>query len=138
MHIQKPSPRSEYREQELERTAQSATLAEKFPELTALTASITHFAPRGVLQTRAIKYTFNIAQAKSFLRFDCQNPECIRGDFDLSEELVKAVAARQKIASGEAVCQGWRTKATIGSIRCESILRYKLSLAYKPAAMKPK
>jgi hypothetical protein len=63
-------------------------------------------------------------------RFDCLNSECIRGDFDLSQELTNAVAARRTTATGEKCCQGWRSKTTIDTVHCHNILRYKLSLGY--------
>jgi hypothetical protein len=138
MYPQKPSPHSEHRQREMERTEQSVTLAQKFPGLTSLVASLSHFRPDGELVTRAVKYTFNLDQAKSLFRFDCSNPECVGGDFDLSGDLAQAVAARQKIASGESVCQGWRSKDAIGSARCQNILRFKLNLGYKPVAAKPR
>jgi hypothetical protein len=79
----------------------------------------------------SLKLTFNLDHAKSLVRFDCSNPECIGGDFDLSTVLANAVAGRRKTVTGEAICQGWRNKSTIDLVRCHHILRFKLSLGYK-------
>ena len=130
MSRQKFTPRADYRQQESQRTKESISLAEKFRELKSLTVEFSHFSPEGITQNRQIKYTVNPAHAKSVFRLDCINDECIRGDFDLSEVLSQAVAARQATATGEMCCEGWLSKTTIDEIHCRHILRYKLTLEY--------
>jgi hypothetical protein len=124
------TPRADYRQQESQRTKESPSLSEKFRELKSLTVEFAYFSPEGVGQNRQIKYTVNPEHAKSVFRLDCINAECIRGDFDLSEVLDRAVAARQATATGEMCCQGWLSKTTIDEIHCHHILRYKFSLEY--------
>ena len=97
----------------------------------ALTVEFGYFNPEGVTRNRQIKYTVNPDHAKSVFRLDCGNQECVGGDFDLSEALVQAVAARQRSVTGELCCQGWLSKTTIDRIHCHNIMRYKLSLAYE-------
>ena len=130
MRPQKFTPRSDYRQEEAKRTAASASLSEKFPELKSLTVEFEYFSPEGITRNSQIKYTVNPDHAKSVFRLDCFNSECVRGDFDLSEALARAVAARDTAVTGEMCCQGWLSKTTIDRIRCQSILRYKLSLEY--------
>ena len=130
MHQRKLTPRADYRQQESQRTNESVSLSEKFRELKSLTVEFAYFSPEGVTRNRQIKYTVNPDHAKSVFRLDCANHECVGGDFDLSETLVKAVAARQVTVTGEMCCQGWLNKASIDSIHCHNIVRYKLSLAY--------
>jgi len=122
--------RSEYRQQEGQRVRDSATLAETFCELKSLTADLEYFDPTGCRRNSRIKYEVNLTGEKAVFRFHCLNPECIRGDFDLSKELARLVAARCRTNHGELVCQGWRSKTTIDSLRCHQILRYKLRLGY--------
>jgi hypothetical protein len=130
MHQKKLDPRAEYRQQENQRISDSTPLAEEFRELKSLTAHLAQFAPDGLRQTSEMKYTFNLAHARSLFRFDCPNPECVGGDFDLSAELANTVAAHRTTATGQASCQGWRSKTTIGQVRCNNILRYTLSVGY--------
>jgi hypothetical protein len=73
---------------------------------------------------------FNLAHAKSLFRFDCPNNECVGGNFDLTAELSRAVAERRESATGEARCEGWQSRTTIGRVQCGHILRYKLSLEF--------
>ena len=72
----------------------------------------------------------NLDHAKSVFRVDCPNQGCIRGDFELTEQLASAVAAHRTSAQGEITCQGWQSKTTIDTVHCHNILRYKLSLGY--------
>ncbi len=130
----KPNARTEYRMQESQRVEHSETLAQKFPNLNSLRASLDHFRPQGLVQIGSLKLTFNLDHAKSLLRFDCPNPECVGGDFDLSAELAKAVAGHRKTVTGEVICQGWRSKTEIGVAHCHHTLRFKLSLGYKNTA----
>ena len=122
--------RAEYRQQEGQRIRDSVSLLNKFQQLKSLTVDLTYYSPEGVSRNSHIKYTVNLANAKSVFRFDCLNPECVRGDFDLSDDLANAVAAHRTTATGEMCCQGWRSKATIDTVPCRNILRYTLSLAY--------
>jgi hypothetical protein len=130
MQHQKVGPRAEYRRQESERVKNSATLAEKFQQLKSLTAELAYFGPGNLGRRSRVKYTFNVACAKSVFRFDCPNPECVEGDFDLSADLADAVAARHTSLSGEVVCQGWRNKTTIDKVPCGHVMRYKLTAGY--------
>ena len=130
MYHQRTGARAEYRRQEGLRIKESASLADKFGQLKSLTVALAYFDPAGVSRTSEIKYTVNLAHAKSVFCFDCSNIECVRGDFDLSEDLARAVAARRANLSGEMSCQGWRSKNTIETLRCGNILRYTLSLSY--------
>ena len=130
MSRQKFTPRADYRQLESQRSKESLTLAEKFKGLKSLTVEFAYFSSEGVDQNRHIKYTVNPEHARSVFCLDCINDECIRGDFDLSEALARAVAARQTTVTGEMRCQGWLSKTTIDRIPCHNILRYKLSLEY--------
>jgi hypothetical protein len=130
MYRQRLGARAEYRQQEGQRVKESATLSNVFGKLKSLTVDLEYSDPEGLVKGKRIKYEVNLANAKSVFRFSCQNDECIRGDFDLSAELAKAVAERRKTVSGEKVCQGWRSKTTVDTVHCHNLLRYKLTLGY--------
>ena len=130
MRDPKYTARAEYRQQEGQRAKESVSLSEKFRELKSLTVEFGYFSPKGVARNSSIKYTVNPDYARSVFRLDCPNNECVCGDFDLSEALARAVAARQTTATGEMSCQGWLSKTTIDRVHCHNLLRYKLSLEY--------
>lgn len=124
------SPRAEYLQQQHERVKESASLQERYLDLKSLTVEIAYFEEGSFARRGEMKYTVNLAHAKSVFRVSCPNSECVGGDFDLSRELANAVAGRQETASGELICQGWRSRTTIDSVLCRNVLRYKLSLGY--------
>jgi hypothetical protein len=130
MHHQKLGPRAEYRQREGQRVKNSVTLAERFSGLKSLIVELAYFGPENLARSSQLKYTVNLAFAKSVFRFDCPNQECVEGDFDLSADLAQAVAARRTCVTGEAVCQGWRSKATIDKVPCGHILHYKMTVGY--------
>jgi hypothetical protein len=120
----------EYRQQENQRVEDSATLAETFQDLKALTVDLAYFSRGSFTRNSEIKYTVNLANAKSRFRFSCPNDKCVGGDFDLSADLAQAVAAHRATSTGEAICQGWRSQTAVGQVHCHHILRYKLSAEY--------
>src|SRR6478735_763625 len=115
MHRRKTNPRGEYLLQENLRVQASPSLAEKFPQLKSTTVDLSYYTAGGAACSSQVKYTVNIKHAKSIFRVACQNHECVRGDFDLSEALFQAVLARQTSVSGEICCHGWRNRATINT-----------------------
>ncbi len=126
----KLGPRAEYLQEQLQRVKDSTTLGERYRDLKSLTVEIAYFDEGGFVRRGEMKYTVNLAHAKSLFRVSCPNSECVRGDFDLSAELANAVAGRQESVTGELVCQGWRSRTTIDSVLCRNVLRYKLSIGY--------
>jgi hypothetical protein len=130
MYQPKGGPRAEYRRQEGERIRSSATLAARFEQLKSLIVDLKYLGPDKLTQSSQVRYTVNLAYAKSVFQFQCPNPECVQGDFDLSASLANAVAARHTTASGELVCRGWRNKNTIDKLSCGQVLRYELTVGY--------
>jgi hypothetical protein len=130
MQHQKLGPRAEYRRHEGERIKNSPTLAERFEQLKSLTVDLAYFSPETRSRSSQVKFTANLVHARSVLRFDCPNPECVEGDFDLSADLANAIASRQTNVAGELVCRGWRSKTTVGTMSCGHVLRYTLTVGY--------
>jgi len=130
MFQQRLGAQAEYREQQSQRVKNSATLASRFAQLKSLTVDLAYHDPSGLNKGSELKYEVNLVGAKSVFRFNCPNNECVRGDFDLSDELADAIAARQTSVSGEKTCEGWRSKTAIDTIHCHNVLRYKLTLKY--------
>ena len=130
MYHQKTSARAEYRQEQGQRVRDSGSLADKFPQLKSLTVVLDYYDSEGVTRSGQIKYAVNLSNAKSLFRVDCQNDQCVRGDFDLSDDLTNAVAGHLTTATGELCCQGWIDKDNVGTTHCHKILRYKLSLEY--------
>lgn len=133
MYQPQEGPRFDYRAQESQRVKDSPTLSDKFPNLKFLALELGYYNSQGTSKNSQIKFTPNLQNARSVLRVDCPNNGCIRGDFDLTEQLVNAVAEHRSAVTGELCCQGWQSKTTIDTVPCHNILRYTLSLEYEHA-----
>jgi hypothetical protein len=129
-HNQKASPRGAYLQQESQRVQASPTLAEKFQTLKSLTVDLAYYDSEGLVRSSQIKYTVNIEHARSVFRVACHNYECVQGDFDLSAVVAESVAAQRTTVNSEMCCQGWSSRATINTVHCHNILRYRLTLGY--------
>jgi hypothetical protein len=105
-------------------------MAEKFPRLKGLKVVLEYFDPAGTTKNGELKCKLNVEHARSVLWFACPGVECSEGDFDLSEALAKAVAGRRKAATGELRCQGTRKRGDREVVACQTLLRYRLNLAY--------
>ncbi len=130
MHMPKKSPRQEYRLKQRERIDAAPVLAKKFPRLKALKVRLEFFDAGGSTKQGELKCKLNVEHAKAVLWFACPGVECSGGDFDLSEALAKAVAARRQVATGELRCEGKRQRGEREPGVCRTLLRYKLNLNY--------
>jgi hypothetical protein len=130
MHPRKSNPRAEYRLKQRERIEGSPSMAEKFPRLKTLTINLSYFDASGVTKNGEMKCKLNVHQAKSILCFACPGGDCFGGDFDLTEDLAKAVAGGRKLAIGEIRCQGERKRGDRDRVPCHTLLRYKMTLNY--------
>jgi hypothetical protein len=122
--------RTEYRVRQQQRVSDSVPLSDKFPQLKSLSLDLGHYDSVGLSRSSQMKYTLNLKHARSLFRIDCSNPECVRGDFDLSDQIGHAVAERREDVTGEIRCGGWLSKTTVDQVRCGKILRYRLTLEY--------
>jgi hypothetical protein len=130
MRVPKRSLRQEYRLKQRDRIEASPVMAKKFPRLKTLKVTLEYFDATGTTKNGEMKCKLNVEHARSVLWFACPGVECTAGDFDLSEALAKAVAARRKEVSGELRCQGTRKRGDREREPCPTLLRYKLSLHY--------
>ena len=126
----KPNARIEYRLQQRDRVQNSPLIAKKFPRLSGLTLNLMFYDANGITKHQEMKCKLNLEHSRSMLCYPCSGGECVGGDFDLSEELAKAVAGRRKVATGEMRCQGQRKRPNQELTPCQALLRYKLTLAY--------
>lgn len=90
----------------------SPNLGETFRGLKSLSVDLAYYNAGGTHKTSEIKYSVNLASARSVFLFLCPNHECVGGDFDLSGKLAGAIAAHLTSATGEMCCQGWQSKTT--------------------------
>ena len=131
MMTRRPSPKAEYRLQQIQRVNDSASLADKFPKLKTLVVDLEYFESDGLTRNGGLRYKVNVQHAKSLFCFTCPSGECVGGDFDLSGAVAEAVLKRRKNVEGEIQCQGSHIRPKQqGVVPCQNLLRFKLNLAY--------
>jgi hypothetical protein len=130
MRPRKTDAHSEYRILQTQRVSDSPSLQDNFPQLKSLSLDLGQYDPEGASRVSQLKYSVNLQHARALFRINCANRDCVRGDFDLSDAITRAIAERRVAVSGELCCQGWLSKATIDSVRCHNLLRFKLNLEY--------
>jgi hypothetical protein len=133
----KNAERAEHRAQQSARMTAAPSLADEFPRLKSLTMELEQYDGNGVTRISQMKQSLNLKSTSSIIRIHCGNMDCVRGDFELTDDLAKAVAAHRTSITGELRCEGWRNNGVIGKVRCSRMLRYKLILAYGAAVRKP-
>jgi len=126
----KKGARATHQERQGRRVRNSLTLSEEFPRLKSLTVNVRYFDSDSPEDAHPPKFTANVQHAKAVLRFQCPNTECIRGDFDLTGELARAVKRHRTTVTGEMPCPGWLKKDSIGTLHCRNVLQYTLQLGY--------
>jgi hypothetical protein len=112
VRVPKRSARQEYRLKQREQIEGSLLMAEKFPRLRGLKVTLEYYNAAGTTKNGEMAFRLNLEHARSALWLACPGGECTGGDFDLSQALAKAVAARRKVATGELRCQGTRKRGT--------------------------
>src|SRR2546422_893074 len=88
-------PRFIYREKEARRVEESPTLTRRYPSLKSLSADFCFTSSARPTARSEIKYTMDVAAAKTVFRVGCTNSDCVRGDFDFTDAVAKAVAHRR-------------------------------------------
>ncbi len=132
--VPKSEFRKAFRRKAFERAEKSPILAMKYPQLKTLTVDLLYFDREIVSFGHGLRYRANLETAKSMLQFTCPSTLCHRGGFDLSNELSSAIAERRKALDGELHCHGSRDQESGKTIPCESILHFKMILAFKSPA----
>jgi hypothetical protein len=127
----KPELRKDSRRRAFELAEKSPSLAMKYPGLKNLTMDLLYFDREMVSRGQGLRYRANLETAKSILQFICPSSLCQGGGFDLSKELCSAVTGHRKTGNGDVHCLGFRDQEGGKTTACESILRFKMTLAFK-------
>ena len=100
-------------------------LLKKAPDLTSLSLAIHEKRPNGcVNETYYIRHIV-IEHAPALLEVPCSHPDCNDGGYDLTREVLFALAARQVRFDGEHACRG-----TSGARDCGRVLRFVGTATY--------
>jgi hypothetical protein len=126
MNYRKNLERKERRAQRMAREDAAGKLILRAPELTALHIEIDE-TQRGasVSGTRYIRRVV-LAQAPALFEVPCSDPQCENGGYDVTGEILSALASLRTLFEGHRACSG-RT----GANDCARVLHYVATATYR-------
>jgi hypothetical protein len=123
---QKSIEREERRGLRHKREDAAGKLLKKVPDLTSLSLAIHEQRPNGcVNETHYIRHVV-IAHAPALFEVPCTHPDCNDGGYDVTSEVLYALAGRQVRFEAEYTCRG-----TAGPRDCGRILRFVATATYR-------
>jgi len=128
MNYRKNLERTERRNQRMAREDAAGKLLERAPDLTDLHIEIDE-TPRGgsVGGTRYIRRVV-LAQAPALFEVSCSEPRCRDGGYDVTSEILAALASRRTLFEGQQSCAG---RCSLGD--CGRVLHYVATATYRHA-----
>jgi hypothetical protein len=120
--------REERRVQRQQREDAAGKLLARAPDLTSLSISIRETRPEGCVSDTQYMRRVVVEHAPALFEVPCAYPECEDGGYEVTREILHALAARLTHFEGEQSCRG-RT----GSQDCTRILRYAGTATYRDA-----
>ncbi|MRG95073.1 hypothetical protein [Polyangium spumosum] len=126
MNYRKNLERTERRNQRLAREDAAGKLTSRAPDLMDLQIEIDE-TPRGnkVGGTRYIRRVV-LAQAPALFEVPCSEPKCEEGGYDMTREILYALASRRTLFEGQHACAG---RCSAGE--CNRVLHYVATAKYR-------
>jgi hypothetical protein len=118
--------REERRDQRHHREDAAGKLLQKVPDLTSLSLAIHQKRPNGCVNETQYIRRIVVEHAPALLEVPCSDPDCNDGGYDVTREVLHALAARQVHFEGEHVCRG-----TSGACECGRLLRFVGTATYR-------
>jgi hypothetical protein len=129
---------SRYRERELERKERriqrgeretaAGKLAQRVPDLVGLSIAIHETRPGGCTSDTHYIRRVALEHAPALFEVSCSDPRCEDGGYDVTREIIFALASRQASSEGHQACRG-----RCGAIDCARVLRYVTTAKYGDA-----
>src|SRR4051812_34452772 len=123
---EKDIQREERRVQRVQREDAAGKLIERAPDLTSLSISIRETRPEGCVSDTQYTRRVVVASAPALFEVPCAYPDCEDGGYDVTREILLALASHLESFEGEQSCRG-----RCGSLECTRVLRYAGTATYK-------
>src|SRR3954469_11960801 len=118
-HREKELERKERRVQRGEREDAAGKLVQRVPDLTSLSIEIHETRPEGCVSDTHYIRRVVLEHAPALFEVKCSDPRCEDGGYDVTREIIFALASRQARFEGQQACRG-----RCGSNDCARVLRY--------------
>ena len=130
---EKDIEREERRVQRVQREAAAGKLLQRFPEITSLDIVVHEARPEGCVSDSHYIRRIVLEHAPALFEVPCSYPSCEDGGYDITHDVLEALAAKDPKIEGEKACRG-----RCGSLDCTRVLRFVVRVAYRdPRAARP-
>jgi hypothetical protein len=121
--------REERRGQRTQREDAAGKLLARAPDLTTLSISIRETRPEGCVSDTQYTRRVVLEHAPALFEVPCSYPECEDGGYDVTREVLHALASRLTRFEGKQACRG-----RCGNLECTRVLHYTGNALYGAAA----
>jgi hypothetical protein len=101
-------------------------LLHRVPDLTSLSLTLHEARPNGCLNNTQYIRRVVVAHAAALFEVPCSYSSCVDGGYDMTREVLSALASRKLRFEGELACRG-----NCGAVDCGRILRYVATATYR-------
>jgi hypothetical protein len=119
----------ERRIQRRERETAAGRLADKAPDLASLSIEMHETRPEGCVSDNQYIRRIVVEHAPALFEIPCSYPQCEGGGYDLTREILRAIALQRPRFEGEIACRG-----QCATLDCKRVLRYIGTATYREAS----
>ena len=123
---EKELERKERRVQRSEREDAAGKLAQRVPDLASLSIAIHESRPGGCTSDTQYIRRVVLEHAPALFELPCSDPRCEDGGYDVTREIIFALASHQANFEGQQTCRG-----RCGPLDCARVLRYVTTARYR-------
>jgi hypothetical protein len=118
----------ERRDQREQREDAAGKLLQKVPDLGSLSIDVTELRPDGCIGNTHYIRRIIVDHAPALFEIPCSFPKCEQGGYDLTSEVLGALAAHETRFEGQLACRGYGE-----TFSCSRVLRYVGTATYHDA-----
>ena len=116
----------ERRIQRRERETAAGRLVDRAPDLTSLSIEMHETRPEGCVSDNQYIRRIVVEHAPALFEIPCSYPQCEGGGYDLTREILGALASHRSRFEGQLACRG-----QCAQLDCKRVLRYIGTAAYR-------
>jgi hypothetical protein len=126
---EKDIEREERRVQRGQREAAAGKLMARAPDVLSLEIAIHEARPEGCVSDSHYIRRIVLEHAPALFEVPCSYPSCEDGGYDITHDVLDALAARDPKLEGEKACRG-----RCGALDCTRVLRFVVKATYRARA----
>ena len=129
---EKDVEREERRVQRVQRESAAGKLLTRFPDVTSVDIAVHEARPEGCVSDSHYIRRIVLEHAPALFEVPCSYPSCEDGGYDITRDVIDALANRDPKVEGERPCRG-----RCGALDCTRVLRFVVKVTYRARAVRP-